>query len=85
MSETKKVLFVRSDKRPTKAGAAIDLDRLRDALRGKRASGGHRATPQRGHQRLKSNHEKASIPKLGSKLRRCPDPSSPFQPCRPVR
>ena len=35
MSETKKVLFVRSDKRPTKAGAPIDLDRLRDALRGR--------------------------------------------------
>jgi Asp-tRNA(Asn)/Glu-tRNA(Gln) amidotransferase A subunit family amidase len=37
MSETKKVLFVYSDKRPVKAGVIVDLERLRDALRARGA------------------------------------------------
>lgn len=33
MSETRKVLLVYSDERPVNGGAAVDLERLRDALR----------------------------------------------------
>ena len=37
MSENKKILFVHSDKHPVKVGMAIDLERLRDALRARGA------------------------------------------------
>jgi hypothetical protein len=37
MSENKKILFVQSDKYPAKAGLAIDIERLRNALRARGA------------------------------------------------
>ena len=37
MRENKKILFVQSDKCPEKAGLAIDIERLRNALRARGA------------------------------------------------